>query len=760
MNRVEFDQLIDLATQAFYASYDENAPNFPLPLQKFLQTFNRCLSRYKDEETGIDPFSIFQQASTLAKFSPRQFQNEMARQLNAIFAVSYPLVESPSKKYTPKPTALASESQKASEQPDEGQEADVVIVGGGPIGYAQALGFKKLNPELQVVVLEKYPVFKRKHTLVLQPKQLENYMKAADLTNEPRLTALLKQLRKHPHVRTNVLQETLKEIATDYGVKTVITEVKPDTIEQQLFRYHPKLIVGADGTHSVVNQQLFPRNNQIKHEVDYAMQLRYEIDGDVETHWDRSIEFYQKLARQGLVATEQIGHYDPKTGKTPVTVQLIITKQDFERLDGIATAADPIELFGRKKNAHLLPNDLKKFITGYIAERIKLLDPTSGQGIDNDSIKISVNELPALRVQDTHTLFNDTDISLNGDSALGLSYFKGLNAGLEALAKYFVTLKPAIQQGLTHKSLLYRSLAQYQEWFSSYADKKVAEVKEYSVLKVRSFRKVVKAYQGIKFGFSQMEYDVDQEPLVDSYYKLLTNASSREKVELDFYPHRSYDPNIKLGQFDYVPIRYSLKKIGKLFFDFFKPYKGDYQFVQDFKQPFVGIVNVSSGLAKLFTGFFTLDIYRFGDGLVSLLRGVIELASTPLAWFIKPIMRFSITIFTGLPKVEENQGMIDLVAHGEELLIDQEDDDFSFNKMQKILGICNDLHRKFSKQVMREQETDIDPGAEEKLIGEITAQSTPLKLQKVKDYFTLFSGEFSKPEDREEIKTTDLLGMG
>ncbi|ARG98679.1 hypothetical protein [Legionella micdadei] len=752
MDRVEFDQLIDLATQAFYAFSNKRGVDFDRAFQKYRLTFNGLLKKYERKETDLTPDSIFEQAQALAKLSPRQFQVEIARQINTIFEVSYPLVEKTSQRRNSRPSSPPSDTQseKLKEKSDDVQEADVVIVGGGPIGYAQALGFKKLNPHLQVVILEKYPVFKRKHTLVLQPKQLESYMKATDLTKEPRLARLLKQLRKRPHVRTNVLQETLKDIATEYGVKTVIEEVKPESVEQQVFRYKPKLIVGADGTHSVVNQNLFPRHNQTKHEVDYAMQLRYEINGDAEDGWERTIEFYQKLARQGLVATEQIGHRDPKTNKTPVTVQLIISKEDFDLLDGIATAANPIELFGSKKNAGLLPERLKKCITGYIAERIKLLDQGSGQSIDKDSIKISVNELPALRAQDTHTLYNETDVSINGDAALGLSYFKGLNAGLEALAKYFGTLKPAIQQGLTDKPLLRRLLGKYQEWFSPYADKKVDEVKEYSALRVRSFMKIVKVYRDIKLGFSQMEYDVDQEPLIDSYYKLLANTSSDERVEFDFYPHRNYDPNIKLGQFDYVPISYSLKKTAKLFVDFFKPYKGDYQLVQDFKQPFVGIVNGSSGVIKLLAGLFTFDIYRFADGLASLIRGVIELATTPLVWFIKPIIRFGITIFTGLPKVEENQGMVDLVTLGEELLVDQEDDDFSFVKMQQVLGVCNDLHRKFSKQVMRAQETDIDIDREEELIEEITSQSTPLKLETVKNYFTLFGGQFPEVSDLDE----------
>lgn len=394
MEKTEFELLIDLATAAFYA---KTQIAFEIAYERYLQALSYFLDKYGPEKI-IAPEWIYEEARRKAKGSPRQFQNEFARQINEAFLTAHPLVEIKRRGHQ-----ASSSKEKQSELLVEEEEADVVIVGGGPIGYAKAIAYKKLNPELKVVVLEKYEEFKRRHTLVLQPKQFENYLRAAGLANEPELVELLEQLRKSPHIRTNVLQAKLKEVAEKYEVQTVQEEVKAETIEEQLFRYNPKLIEGADGTHSVVNQNLFPRNNQIKHEVDYAMQLRYEIEGDAEQHWDHAIEFYQKLARQGLVATEQIGRRDLITGKTPVTVQLILKKEDFDLLKDTATAAKPIRLFGNKENIDLLPEHLKKFATSYIAERIHLYKEC-GSKIARESVAISVNELPALQVKETSTV--------------------------------------------------------------------------------------------------------------------------------------------------------------------------------------------------------------------------------------------------------------------------------------------------------------------------------------------------------------------
>ncbi|KTC84608.1 hypothetical protein [Legionella drozanskii] len=436
--------------------------------------------------------------------------------------------------------------------------------------------------------------------------------------------------------------------------------------------------------------------------------------------------------------------------------ELIDGKTEFDQLIDLATKAFYAKTESAVENIDLLPEHLKKFATNYLAELIALYAATESK-INKESIAISVNELPALHVQETSTIYNETDVSLSGDAALGLSYFKGLNAGLESLAKYFAIMRPAIEEGLDDKSLLREKLADYQAWYRPYADKKVKEVEQYSTFRVRSLMKLVKIYRELKFNFSQQEVVFDHEGVIDSYYKLLGQPSPDQEVRFNFYPHRSYDPDIKLGQFDYVPLTYSMKKIGKLFTSFFRPYRDDYQFAQDFKQPFVGLVNVTSGIVKLVAGTFTLDIYRFGDGLFSLIRGLLEIATTPLAWTVKPIIRLAITAAFDSPKIEENSGLKKLVTLGEELLEDQTDDDFSFEKMQRILGLCNDLHRKLSKQVHREQETEIDLATEDNLIKEITSPSTPMKLEKVKNYFTLFGGKFQEPGSLFTPEEEDML---
>ncbi|WP_133141322.1 hypothetical protein [Legionella moravica] len=538
--------------------------------------------------------------------------------------------------------------------------------------------------------------------------------------------------------------------------------MKPESIREQVLAYDPELVIGADGTHSVTNQALFPKDNRIHYEIDYAMQVRLEIDGKVDANLDQTVQFYQRLAHHGLIATEQVGRLDPKTGKTPVTMQIIIPKEDYMILNGLKekpNAQNPIKPFGNELEYREIPDHLQTFIDSYLYERLKL----SGSNINPHSIRISVNELPASRVTETFThlqnpeTHKDVFVSLNGDSALGLSYFKGLNAGLEASAKFFTCMAPAIVQGLKDKNLVQKSLDEYQSWFSVYAEQKVGEVRNYSAVKIGSSLKVIKGVQGSKVVSAYIP-EVDKKPIIDAYYHLLARANPDDVVDFRPYPHRSYDPDIQLGQFGYVPVHYTMKKTTKIFADFFKPYKSGYQVMNDFKQPFTGVVNVFMGITKSVLGIGTLSPTRILDGGAHLLRGVIELAMTPLTFLVKPFVRGVLTLFSSYKKIEENTGVQHLVDLGTNLLESQEEkEELSFDKMQQLLGICNDLHRKFNKSVQRGQDTQISSSIEREYIKRLTDTASPETTStKFKDYLTLFKGPFVAADECKQQQTLAL----
>lgn len=641
----------------------------------------------------------------------------------------------------------------------------VVIVGGGPIGLAHAWGIKKLNPNIKVVVLEKYAEYQRSHTLIMQHKALSALMKATNAAQDPTLTNLLAQLKKDPHIRTNELEKIFKNLATTNGVIIENKELKDETIHDQLNEYKPDLIIGADGTHSTVSRCLFPQDNQVKIAFDYVLQLRYEVNGDEKASPITTTRFYQHMARHGMIANEYVGRYDQEKKKTPITMQMMISKEAFTKLYNNATSKKPIKPFSDEKKSdnsaseytlNDIPSDIRSFITNYLREKVNPLQ----ENIDHDSIRISVNEAPATYAkQSFHMLDNNVPAVLRGDAELGLSYFKGLNAGLEAAAEFFTFLSIAIKMGLTNIDTIKNALSKYNAWFlKDFAPKKIKEVEEYSTWQIRLPMRLMEAAKNISESSMRGPLTHDDVNILEDYFKLFSNTPYQlaERIKT-LYPHREHDI-VTLWQLSYVSPKYTLKKTGKLFIDYFKPYKSTFHVSQDFKQPLVGLANLTVGSAKLISGLFTSG-KRFVDGLTNIFRGTIEVGTTPLAWIVKPITRGLTTLITGQPKIEDNPGMKKLAMHGLKLL--QETNNESKDPMQKykLLAVADDLHRKFNKALNRKQNSKISSLDEEQAFCEARRDNATINTGALIRYFSFFSQEIKleTSNDATENIHTSLL---
>ena len=635
-------------------------------------------------------------------------------------------------------------------------DTDVLVIGAGPIGLVNAWGMKRLNPNLKIIVLEKYAEYQRSHTLVVQAAQLEAIMKATHSEQAPTLKALLKQLKKDPHIRTNALQQIFTELAQEIGVEIKTGHaVQADIINQIINEEYPNvsLIIGADGTHGVVSDALFPEGNQVKHEFDFVLQLRFEINGEEKASGIRIKQFYQQMARKGLIANEYIGHFDQ--GKTPVTMQMMISKEDFLALQK-ATSKSPlkpyatVESSGNSQEELVLPPHLNSFLTAYL--NYKIADTTdAGQLIDKESIRISVNEAPATHARKVVNKRGQAYVVLEGDSALGLSYFKGLNAGLEASARFLITMASAIEDSFNDKEAMKKPLDTYQTWFlNDFSPKKVKEVSQYSFWQIRSFMQTMRVVRSLK-NASMLDEDDDLNPVIADYFKYYTKDPLDRSSNQGWrpFPHREYDL-VKFGQFDYVPLKHTAKKITKIFIDYFKPYKSNTQLTQDFKQPLVGIANFFLGLGKIIGGIFTRNPWLLADGFFSIFRGAIELVTTPLTWLLKPITRGTATlIHGGYKKTEENGGMQDLAQYGQDYLAKINESELASDKIiYELLSVCNDMHRKFDKSVTRGQVTELEV-EEYRSYSEIRTDNV-LDQLKLSHYFSLFAPRKEKLENKSD----------
>ncbi|MFA6302681.1 MAG: hypothetical protein WC627_06065 [Legionella sp.] len=634
-------------------------------------------------------------------------------------------------------------------------KADVVIIGGGPIGLAHAWGVKKLNPKLNVVVLEKYEEYQRRHTLVMQHERLSELMNATNTQQDPALIELLKQLKTDPNIRTNSLEKIFKDLAKTSGVAIINQEVKKDAIKQQIFAEYPdaKLIIGADGTHSVVSETLFPAGNQIKHKFDYVLQLRYEILGEYKATTPELIAFYQLMTKQGLIANEYVGRYEK--GKTPVTMQMMISEEDFISLQN-APSKMPIRLYDNKEDTRKneLNPKLAGFIRKYIAKKIAACESNEIE-IENNEVRISVNEAPATHAKEVSCYHKNTPLILVGDAGLGLSYFKGLNAGLESSAKLLSLMKSSIQNGFNDQELTKKSLSQYQQWFiSDFAPRKVKEVEHYSTWVIRSSMWFAKAVRNITNASHAVDW-FEPDAIVQDYFNLFAKYSiGKNGNKWSPYPHRKYDL-VELGRWEYVPIAYTFKRIGKLFLDFFKPYKSRMQLVHNFKEPLAGLNNLLFGIVKIPYGLLSLNLYNFADGLARTLQGIIQIATLPLSFVVKPILRGIITFFSDTRNIEDNAGIQKWAHYGEETLQECAEEKFIPEGAYYSLALCNDIHRKFEKSLDRGQSTSLK--SQELTCYNSLRSDGKVTREKLHNYFGLFTNK--KPVTESNSDSEQLARM-
>jgi hypothetical protein len=430
-----------------------------------------------------------------------------------------------------------------------------------------------------------------------------------------------------------------------------------------------------------------------------------------------------------------------------------------------ATSKKPLKPYaavkpsGNQQDDPELPPHLKSFLTAYL--NYKITDTTkAGQLIDKESVRISVNEAPATHAKKVVNQRGQTRVVLEGDSALGLSYFKGLNAGLEASARFLTTMSSTIKDSFNDKEAMDKQLDKYQIWFlNDFSPKKVREVGQYSFWQIRSLMQTMRVVKSFK-NVSMLDENDDQDPVIEDYFKHYTKDPLDRNTNQGWrpFPHREYNL-VKFGQFDYVPLKHTAKKIAKIFVDYFKPYKSNTQIVQDFKQPLVGIGNFFVGLGKTIVGIFTLNPWIYADGLFSMFRGAIEFVTTPLTWLLKPITRGLATLIHGggFKKIEENSDMQSLAQYGQDYLDQKDESDLKSDKtIYELLSVCNDIHRKFDKSVGRGQATKLEV-EEYRSYSEIRTD-TVLDKQKLNHYFSLFAPKKDKVEELDSaLESTNSL---
>ena len=110
----------------------------------------------------------------------------------------------------------------------------------------------------------------------------------------------------------------------------------------------------------------------------------------------------------------------------------MLTKDHYRLLENQAKSGNPIFPFsGHDPKAQIVPDIIMQQLQGYLGLRLRHFTKED-EIVRLDKSTISVNEAPATYAKVVHqrgTDACDPDVLVVGDAAMGLSYFKGINAG-------------------------------------------------------------------------------------------------------------------------------------------------------------------------------------------------------------------------------------------------------------------------------------------------------------------------------------------
>lgn len=304
--------------------------------------------------------------------------------------------------------------------------ADIVIIGGGPVGLWSAIQIKKRNPALDVQIYERYEEYRRSHILKLEHRALMLYSKnnydlpeakflAAVTGDNPAKITKSAIDGEQTYIRTNDLETALKTYAADLGIHIDYRKIdSPEAAEAR----HPecKNFIAADGAHSAIRKTLMGENATKQYPLQYVVEIKYEAEGKA-----RPLSVAENL-KVNKYLTAMCFEYTgrEKAGKTPVTLRFFVDKQTYQALPE-AGFKNPLGL----DNKHI-PQELAHDIAAYMQARKE----TAGEVYRQGSAKISKLELSLYKAKRFAVQKEGKNWFLAGDAAMGVPYFRSLNAGM------------------------------------------------------------------------------------------------------------------------------------------------------------------------------------------------------------------------------------------------------------------------------------------------------------------------------------------
>jgi 2-polyprenyl-6-methoxyphenol hydroxylase-like FAD-dependent oxidoreductase len=214
------------------------------------------------------------------------------------------------------------------------------------------------------------------------------------------------------------LEAILKRYAQDLSVTIQYTEVKS---AQTLRNLHPEceVFIGADGAHSLIRREIFGDEYSILKDLHHVVELKYEVAGSTRS-LDILTEHYRSIKLMPSSVFEYVGR--ERDSLTPITLRFFVAKDVYDRI-GDVSFKDPVTIENYQQR---LPPTLSESINLYLTIRKELL----GDDPMFSTMKLGKLTLSVYGSASFSRSSNRANWYLVGDAAMGVPFFRSLNAGL------------------------------------------------------------------------------------------------------------------------------------------------------------------------------------------------------------------------------------------------------------------------------------------------------------------------------------------
>src|SRR3990167_1807993 len=312
----------------------------------------------------------------------------------------------------------------------------VIFVGAGPVGLMTAIQTKLYYPDLPLLMIEKHAEYKRSHSLFIESSSFKGSHPNEDFQ---------KFISRLPSkIRTNELEDLLLNYARKLGIDIIYKEIN-DCRALQYEYPSAEIIIGADGSHSKVHEQIFNQEYQLKKTLRYIAEVKYDVLGSTRA---------MPVLGEGSLALQYAKHPivefigKESEGKTSVAIRIFIDEETYDAMK-MATFKAPYHLTDKNK----IDSSLYKSMTGWLDARQTMI----GEIREENSERISVTNLPVYASKDFVKRDNNITYMLVGDAAFGVPYFRSLNNGFLCSTRLAKTVCALLKQEKIKKESLFSS---------------------------------------------------------------------------------------------------------------------------------------------------------------------------------------------------------------------------------------------------------------------------------------------------------------